>query len=130
MASIPGFTVLGRERMSGVDTAWLRMEHPTNLMMIVGVMMFADKIDFKKLQSTLEQRFLTYPRFKQKAVQDPTGAWWETDKKFDLPNHVKRIKVTGKNGKPGGKKELEDLVSQLASEPLDFTKPLWQFHLV
>lgn len=130
MASIPGFTVLGRERMSGVDTAWLRMEHPTNLMMIVGVMMFADKIDFKKLQSTLEQRFLTYPRFKQKAVQDPTGAWWETDKKFDLPNHVKRIKVTGKNGKPGGKKELEDLVSQLASEPLDFTRPLWQFHLV
>lgn len=130
MASIPGFSVLGRERMSGVDTAWLRMEHPTNLMMIVGVMIFRDKIDFKKLQATIDQRFITYPRFKQKAVQDPTGAWWETDKKFDLIHHLKRVKVTAKNGRLGSKKELEDLVSQLASEPLDFTKPLWQFHLV
>lgn len=30
-----------RERMSAVDTAWLRMDRPTNLMMIVGVMVFA-----------------------------------------------------------------------------------------
>ncbi len=29
-----------RERMSSVDTAWLRMDRPTNLMMIVGVMVF------------------------------------------------------------------------------------------
>ena len=130
MASIPGFSVLNRERMSGVDTAWLRMEHPTNLMMIVGVMMFRDKIDFQKLKTTLEQRFLSYPRFKQKAVQDPTGAWWDTDRQFDIANHLKRIKLQTKNNKVGGKKELEDLVSQMASEPLDFTKPLWQFHLV
>jgi len=27
--------------MSAVDTAWLRMDRPTNLMMIVGVMVFA-----------------------------------------------------------------------------------------
>ena len=77
---IPGVPLLDRERMSGVDTAWLRMEHPTNLMMIVGIMVFKEKLDFRKLKITLEQRFLTYPRFKQKAVQDPTGAWWEDDK--------------------------------------------------
>jgi diacylglycerol O-acyltransferase / wax synthase len=126
MANIPGFSVLNRERMSGVDTAWLRMEHPNNLMMIVGVMMFRDKLDFKKVQETLELRFLTYPRFKQKAVQDPTGAWWDTDKNFDIKNHLKRAKLGGK----GGKRDLEDYVSQLASEPLDFTKPLWQFQIV
>ncbi len=129
MASIPGipsFSVLGRERMTGVDTAWLRMEHPTNLMMIVGVMIFKQKLSHQKLTATLEQRFLTYKRFKQKAIQDPTGAWWETDKKFDLANHVKRGKLGGR----GSKHDLENYVSQLASEPLDFTKPLWQFHLV
>jgi diacylglycerol O-acyltransferase / wax synthase len=126
MANIPGFSVLNRERMSGVDTAWLRMEHPNNLMMIVGVMMFRDKLDFKKVQETLELRFLTYPRFKQKAVQDPTGAWWDTDKNFDIKNHLKRAKLGGK----GSKRDLEDYVSQLASEPLDFTKPLWQFQIV
>ena len=130
MASIPGFSLLNRERMSGVDTAWLRMDHPTNLMMIVGVMMFRDKIDFQKLRATVEQRFLSYPRFKQKAVQDPTGAWWDTDRQFDIANHLKRVKLPARNNKAGGKKELQDLVSQMASEPLDFTKPLWQFHLV
>jgi WS/DGAT/MGAT family acyltransferase len=30
----------------------------------------------------------------------------------------------------GTKKDLEDYVSQQASEPLDFTKPLWQFQLI
>lgn len=124
--NIPSFSVLGRERMTGVDTAWLRMEHPTNLMMIVGVMMFKDKVSLQKLKSTLEDRFLTFKRFKQKAIQDPTGAWWETDKKFDLTNHVKKAKLDGR----ATKLDLENFVSQLASEPLDFTKPLWQFHLI
>ena len=126
MASNLSFSVLGRERMTGVDTAWLRMEHPTNLMMIVGVMVFEKKLSFAKLQTTLEQRFLTFPRFKQKAVQDPTGAWWDTDKNFDLKHHLKRDKLPGK----GSKKDLQDYMSKMASEPLDFTKPLWQFHLI
>ena len=41
-----------RERISGVDTAWLRMEHPTNQMTIVGVMMLEGKVrtrDVKRL---------------------------------------------------------------------------------
>ena len=126
MPRIPGIPLLDRERMSGVDTAWLRMEHPTNLMMIVGIMVFKEKVDFKKLEITLEQRFLTFPRFKQKAVQDPTGAWWEDDKTFDIKNHVKKARLPGK----AGKKELQEYVSQMASESLDFTKPLWQFHLI
>ncbi len=126
ITGIPSFSVLGRERMTGVDTAWLRMEHPNNLMMIIGVMIFKEKLNLPKFTATIQQRFLTYKRFKQKASQDPTGAWWETDKKFDLANHVKRAKLGGR----GTKKDLEDFVSQLASEPLDFTKPLWQFHLI
>lgn len=121
---------LGRERISGIDTAWLRMEHPTNLMMIVGVMMFKSKLDFNTLQRTIQERFLSFPRFKQKAIQDPTGAWWETDKNFDLSHHLKRVKLPVSAGKKAGKVELEAYVSRLASEGLDFTKPLWQFHLV
>ncbi len=123
---IPGIPLLDRERMSGVDTAWLRMEHPTNLMMIVGIMVFKEKLDFRKLQSTIEQRFLAYSRFTQKAVQDPTGAWWEDDKKFDIKDHIKKAKLPGR----AGKKELQEYVSQMASVGLDFTKPLWQFHLI
>ena len=39
-----------REPMSKVDTAWLRMESPTNLMMISGVLMFHDRLDIKKVR--------------------------------------------------------------------------------
>ncbi len=115
-----------REVMSRVDTAWLRMERPTNLMMITGVMMFDTQMPIEKFKKVIKQRFLAYPRFRQKAVDTPAGAWWETDEDFDLDWH---IRLTGLPGK-GGKKELERLTSNLASTPLDKTKPLWQFHLV
>ncbi|MFY2765030.1 WS/DGAT/MGAT family O-acyltransferase [Arenimonas sp. MALMAid1274] len=112
--------------MSRVDTAWLRMERPTNLMMITGVMMFETPLDIKTLRKVIESKFLSYPRFRQKAVDTPTGAFWQDDADFDLDWHIRLTALPGK----GGKKELERLTSQLASTPLDKTKPLWQFHLV
>ncbi|MDX2299562.1 MAG: wax ester/triacylglycerol synthase family O-acyltransferase [Xanthomonadaceae bacterium] len=115
-----------REPMSRVDTAWLRMERATNLMMITGVMMFDEPITLDRLKRIVKQRFLAYPRFRQKAVDAPTGALWEDDVDFDLDWHVRLTALPGR----GGKRELERLSGQLASTPLDKTKPLWQFHLV
>ena len=118
--------VVRRERISGVDTAWLRMDLPTNLMVIVGVLMFEGRLELARLKRTLDRRFLAYRRFRQKAVQDPTGAWWEDDADFDIDSHVHQVALPGK----AGKAELQAYVSDLASTPLDATKPLWQFHLV
>lgn len=115
-----------KSAMSRVDTAWLRMERPTNLMMISGVMMFETPLDIKTLRKVIESKFLSYPRFRQKAVDTPTGAFWQDDQDFDIDWHIRLTALPGK----GGKKELERLTSQLASTPLDKTKPLWQFHLV
>src|SRR5262245_42262514 len=115
-----------RERISGVDTAWLRMEQPTNLMMIVGVMMFEKPLALEAVKDIIASRFLAYRRFRQRAGQDASGAWWETDEALDLDSHIHRVALPGK----ADKEELEAFVSDLASTPLDFTKPLWQFHLV
>ena len=115
-----------REAMSKVDTAWLRMESPTNLMMITGVIMFAEPLELARIKQVIGERFLAYKRFRQKAVDTPTGAYWETDADFDLDWHVRLTALPGK----AGQKELQNLVSQLASSPLDHSKPLWQFHLV
>jgi diacylglycerol O-acyltransferase / wax synthase len=115
-----------REAMSRVDTAWLRMERPTNLMMITGVMMFDTPMSIERLRKTIKQRFLAYPRFTQKAVDTGAATFWETDANFDLEHHVRLTALPGK----GGKRELERFTSQMASSPLDQTKPLWQFHLV
>jgi diacylglycerol O-acyltransferase / wax synthase len=115
-----------REPMSRVDTAWLRMERPTNLMMITGVMVFDEQLDMPTLKKVLADRFLAFRRFRQKAVDTAGQAYWEFDKDFDLNWHIRRMALPGK----ATKEELEEYVSQLASTPLDKSKPLWQFHIV
>ena len=115
-----------REPIAKVDTAWLRMEQPTNLMMITGVMVLDDPVDFNHFKQIISNRFLAFPRFRQKAVDHARGCWWEEDEDFEISAHVRRTALPG----DAGKAELEELVSELASTPLDKTKPLWQFHLV
>jgi WS/DGAT/MGAT family acyltransferase len=115
-----------REPMSRVDTAWLRMESPTNLMMITSVLTFAGTLELKKLRRLIESRFLAFRRFRQKAVDTPSGAFWQTDADFDIDWHVKLAALPGK----GDKIALEKFVSELASSPLDHARPLWQFQLI
>ena len=88
-----------REPMSKVDTAWLRMERPTNLMMITGVMMFAVPLDRERIKKVLADRFLAFRRFRQRAVQSASGAWWETDENFDIDSHVRVARLRGAAGK-------------------------------
>jgi WS/DGAT/MGAT family acyltransferase len=115
-----------REAMAKVDTAWLRMEQPTNPMMITGVLMFAEPMAIDALRQVIRQRWLGYRRFRQKAVDSAAGAFWQTDDDLDLDWHVQLTALPGR----GGKRGLERFVSQLASTPLDAGRPLWQFHLV
>ena len=116
----------GREPMSRVDTAWLRMERPTNLMMITSVMTLDRALDIATFKSVLSERFLAFRRFRQRAVQIASQSFWEFDKDFDLNWHVRRVALPGL----ATKEELEEYVSQMASTPLDKSKPLWQFHIV
>ena len=78
-----------REPMTKVDTAWLRMESPTNLMMITGVLIFDEPLPLDKLQRLLEKRFLAFRRFRQKAVDEGNAAFWEMDAKFNIDRHVR-----------------------------------------
>jgi len=116
----------GREAMSAVDTAWLRMDRPTNLMVINGIMFFESKVDYPRIKQVLEQRLLRHKRFKQRVVRSGTTAAWENDPDFDIDNHLHVVALPG----PAGRHELEAYVNEQISTPLDFSKPVWQFHLV
>ena len=115
-----------RERMSNIDTAWLRMDTPTNLMMIVGVLMFDAPMDAARFKRTLTHRLLRYKRFRQRVLQDPSGAYWLDDEHFDIDNHVHNVNLPA----PGGKLALEGLAAALATQSLDRNKPLWTMTLV
>ena len=114
------------ERMSGVDTAWLRMDGPAGSMMIVGVSTTATPIRPSDFRRMVEQRLLCFPRFRQKVVADALGASWVEDADFDLDVHV----VTEALAAPQDPLELQALAGRLASRPLDPARPLWQLHLV
>ena len=74
--AVSGTLGLSGERMSKVDTAWLRMDCDSNLMMIVGVWVLKPGISYKALCDRIEERLLKDPRFTQRVVQDAGGATW------------------------------------------------------
>jgi diacylglycerol O-acyltransferase len=117
------------ERLSAVDTAWLHMEDPTNLMMVTGVLVFDRPLDFERLSGLLRDRLLPIPRFRQRVVEARfpfSGPRWEADPHFDLRSHLHRVSLRP----PGDEGALREFVSDLMSTPLDPSKPLWQYHLI
>ena len=127
--AVTGTLGLSGERMSKVDTAWLRMDSASNLMMIVGVWVLKPGIHHRDLCARIEERLLKYRRFTQRVVQDAAGATWVIDPKFDVKNHVVLEKLARK---PKGREQeaLQDRLAELAVTPLHPERPLWQFHLV
>ena len=117
------------ERMSRVDTAWLRMDNEVNLMMIVGVWLLTPAITLAALRERVADKLLQYDRFRQKAVQDATGAQWVTDEAFQLEHHVVPMKLAREKGQ-SERAALQALCGELATTPLDHTRPLWQFHFI
>lgn len=122
------------EPVSSVDSAWLAMEQPTNLMMMSGIITFLEPVELARLRDILEQRWLVHRRFRQRIVHpkipfapsDWTPAFWEPDPAFSLDHHLQEITLPD----PGGYAELQHLINQLMSTRLDFDHPLWSMHVV
>ncbi len=114
------------ERMSPVDTTWLRMDRPANPMVIIGVLIVEGPVKLDLLEERLAERFLAIPRFRQKVEMRSGEYWWVEDPHFERFRHIRRVRLPGK----GGKEELQRYIAELASESLDETRPLWQLRLV
>ncbi|KZY65377.1 MULTISPECIES: wax ester/triacylglycerol synthase family O-acyltransferase [unclassified Oleiphilus] len=111
--------------LTGVDIAWLRMDSPTNLM-IINAMIITEDMEFKDFKNTIINRFLRFPRFMTRPVQVSGEYVWEKDPYFDLANHVKKVALPGK----ADKKALQTYLADQLSMPFDDSKPLWQILFV
>jgi diacylglycerol O-acyltransferase / wax synthase len=118
------------QRMSRVDTAWLRMDNDVNLMMIVGVWLLQPGITHAALCQRVQDKLLKYDRFRQKVVQDPMGATWVHDDAFDIQRHVLHEKKLERARGQSEREALQAHVGELANTALDPEHPLWQFHLI
>lgn len=117
---------MAREPMSHGDAAWLRMDSPTNLMVINSVLWFDDPIDAEAVRTVLEEKLVgRFRRFRQRVVEEH-GTWWEDVPGFDVSDHIHRVVLPA----PGGRGELEALVAAYLTVPLDRTRPLWDLYVV
>ena len=116
------------ERMSRVDTAWLRMDTEANLMMIVGVWLIEPQLAMADLRERVETALLKYGRFRQKVVEDAMGAQWVDDDHFDIAAHVVPETLELAPGQ-SAMDALKSCVGELTTQPLNPSRPLWQFHL-
>ncbi|MBP6789400.1 MAG: wax ester/triacylglycerol synthase family O-acyltransferase [Candidatus Promineofilum sp.] len=117
------------EIMSPVDVAWLSMEEPTNLMMVNAVITFDQPLDMARVRQVLEYRWLRYERFRQRVVRPPVPLlrpYWQDDPHFDLALHLQHIALPA----PGDRAALQNMVSDLMSTPLDFSRPPWKFYVI
>lgn len=124
---IPG--VSDRSWMSPVDGAWLRMDSPTNPMVINAVLLLDGPVPHAEIERLLRDRLLPHPRFRRRAASFGVPfvpARWEEDPYFDLATHVHRVALPT----PSDEATLADLIGDIMSSPLDHHRPLWQVHHV
>lgn len=118
-----------RQPMSSVDRSWLLMDGPTNRTVINGFWVFDQPVEYERVLAILQERLLVYNRFRQRIVETsgPLGrAWWENDPHFDVRSHLHRIGLPN----TGDKASLQALMAELIVQPLDRSRPLWDFYLI
>jgi WS/DGAT/MGAT family acyltransferase len=118
-----------KHAMSNADAAWLRMDSPTNLMVVNSVLWFDEPVDWNRFRVVLQERVIdVFPRFRQIAVEprSPRSPHWEDYEDFDIELHLHHFALPA----PGDDEELRTLMSDVMSQPLDRTKPLWQMYLI
>ncbi len=110
-----------------MDTAWLHMESPTNLMMVGSLSFFETPVDRDRILTTFRNRLLPQGRFVERIENSPFGPpRWVPDHLFDLDAHIHSVALPA----AGGDAELRTFVGDLMSSPLDMKRPLWDAHLV
>jgi diacylglycerol O-acyltransferase / wax synthase len=122
------------DRLTGLDAAFLSLESPTTHLHILGALIFDHTtvpggVDFPRIRELVADRVHLVPPFRQRPLEVPFGLQQPSmvdDPEFDIDYHVRRASLPP----PGGRQELETLVADLASRPLDRRRPLWEFHVI
>ncbi|HLK11027.1 MAG TPA: wax ester/triacylglycerol synthase family O-acyltransferase [Candidatus Binatia bacterium] len=121
------------ERLSGIDASFLYMETPTLHMHTIKVAVLepARGVDYSvaRVKADLRDRLHLLPPFRRRLVEVPFGFHhpvWIEDPDFDLDHHLRHATAAA----PGGPREMDALVSEIASVPLDRRRPLWELWVV
>lgn len=127
------------DRLGPLDGAFLAFDTPNGPMHVAAVLvldrpegkrsLFSSTTRFAQVRRMVAERVHLVPRLRQRAVHVPLGIQhpaWADDPAFDLDCHLSRASLP----RPGGSRELDDLVADVMSRPLDAERPLWELVVV
>ncbi len=91
--------------------------------------------DLDLLRRIVEAAVAATPRLRRRVVEPPNrmgNPLWEADDEFDLDYHLRHLALPhdGDDGQNDDRKRLDDLCCRLLTDPLDRTRPLWQFVVI
>jgi len=116
-------------RMTGFDALFLYDEAANEPQHTIKVAILgpgaAGRYSFHGAKQEVRARLAETPPFCWRAVRVPFDLHhpvWVDDPTIDIDHHVRRLGIPA----PGGRRELCEVVSEIAGTPLDPTKPLWE----
>jgi len=120
------------KRLSGMDAMLLYSEtsnlHTHTLKVAVIDPSGGDaEFDFEEFRNHLRRRLHLLEPLRYKLVDIPWRLhhpMWQEECDVDLDYHLRRVQVPA----PGGRRELDTVIGEVASTPLDRSRPLWEFH--
>ena len=115
--------------MSTTDAAWLRMDRPTNLMIVNSVLWFDEPVDWERCKAVFLDRIVArFDRFRQRASEGlPLASpHWEDDPGFDPALHFHHVALPA----PHDRAELQAFLGDRIATPLDHSRPLWEVYLI
>jgi diacylglycerol O-acyltransferase / wax synthase len=122
------------KRLNGWDATLLYTETPnvhmhTLKIGIVDVSHYEGDFTFDLFRETFRRRLHLLEPFRYLLLQIPYQfhhPMWLENCDVDLDYHVRRVSLQD----PGGRRELDTLVGEIASTPLDRSRPLWEIYFV
>ena len=122
------------QRLTGSDAqhlygeTWSQHGHTCKIA-VVEVGVDPDRYTFEKVKEALADRAHVLAPFRWRLVPVPGGMFhplWADVGDLPLDDQVRSARVAP----PGGRRELCEVVSRIASEPLDRSKPLWELWVI
>jgi diacylglycerol O-acyltransferase / wax synthase len=117
------------ERLSPSDMSSLVAERgPIHVHVGATIIVEGEPPELERLLDHVARRLELVPRFRQHIRREAFNLLnprW-ADGGFDLHWHVRHTALP----QPGSMSQLRELVGWVMSEPLDFTRPLWQLYLI
>jgi WS/DGAT/MGAT family acyltransferase len=122
--------VANPDRLSGLDSSFLHLEHDSAHMHVGACTVFeGPPPEHDELIEAIVSRLHLVPRYRQRLAFVPFEQGrpvWIDDPHFNPRYHVRDTALP----RPGGEEELKRLTGRVFSQALDRSKPLWELWLV